>query len=291
MIGVVFALTRLRQYTFGRHVTIITDHTPLESFNNKILNMCPPRLQRMLLRIQEYDFNIQYRPGTKISIPDCLSRLIPLHKSDPAIFGMNIGVNEMVMTPESKLETILSYLNNDTDLPTLSDFVMNGWPNDRSLIPASIIPYWPYKKELGYYNGILLKCVRVIIPSSIVPDVLIFIHRGHLGIEKCRLSARRSVFWPNMNFDIAKLVYSGEQYQVHAGPQNKNFTYNMNESSYYPMYCIGTNLFEYNNKPYLIMVDYFLPYPWIRPLRNISSLSVIEAMQSVFSEFGLSRQN
>ena len=60
----------------------------------------------------------------------------------------------------------------------------------------------------------------------------------------------------------------------------------MNESSHYPMHCIGTDLFEYNSKPYLIVVDYFSLYPWIRPLRNISSLSVIEAMKSVFSEFG-----
>ena len=281
MLGVVFALTRLRQYTFGRHVTIITDHKPFESLkNNKNLNMCPLRLQCMLLRIQEYDFNIKYRPGTKIHIPDCLSRLIPLHKSDPAISGMNISVNEIVMTPESKLETIRSHVNNDNDLLTLRDFVMNGWPNDRSLIPASIIPYWPYKEELGYYNCILLKCDRVIIPSSLVPDVLKDIHRGHLGIDKCRLRARRSVFWPNMNIDIAKLVNSCVQCQVHAGPQNKNFTINMNESSHYPMHCIGTDLFEYNNKPYLIMVDYFSSYPWIRPLRNISSLSVIEAMKS-----------
>ena len=129
-------------------------------------------------------------------------------------------------------------------------------------------------------------CDRVIIPSSLVPDVLIDIHRSHSGIEKCRLRARRSVFWPNMNIDIAKLDNSCEQCQVHAGPQNKNFNYNMNESSHYPVYCIGTDLFEYNNKPYLIMVDYFSSYPWKRPLRNISSLSIIEAIKSVFSEFG-----
>ena len=92
MLGVVFALTRLRQYTFGRHVTIITDHTPLESLNNQNRNMCPPRLQHMLLCIHEYDFNNQYRPGTKLPIPDCLSRLIPLHKSDSVISGMNINV-------------------------------------------------------------------------------------------------------------------------------------------------------------------------------------------------------
>ena len=119
-------------------------------------------------------------------------------------------------------------MNNANALLTLRDFAMNWWPNDRSLIPASIILYWPYTEELGYYIGILLKCDIVIIPSSLVPDVLKYIHRGHLGIEKCRLRARRLVFWPNMNIDIVKLVNSCEQCQVHAGPQNKNFTYYMN---------------------------------------------------------------
>ena len=128
----------------------------------------------------------------------------------------------------TRIKTIRSHLNNDNDLLTLRDFVMNGWPNDRSLIPASIIPYWPYKEELGYYTGILFKCDMVIIPSSLVPDVLKDIHRGRLAIEKCRLRVRRSVSWPNMKIDIAKLVNSCEQCQVHAGPQNKNFTYNMN---------------------------------------------------------------
>ena len=47
--------------------------------------MCPLRLQHMLLRIQEYDFNI--------------SRLIPPHKTDPAFSGINISVNEIEMTP------------------------------------------------------------------------------------------------------------------------------------------------------------------------------------------------
>ena len=90
MLGVVFALTRLHQYTFGRHITVISYHKPLESISSKNLNMCPPRLQRMLLRIQGYDYDIQYRPANKIPIPDCLSRLIQ-NRSDSAISGMNVN--------------------------------------------------------------------------------------------------------------------------------------------------------------------------------------------------------
>ena len=89
-----------------------------------------------------------------------------------------------------------------------------------------------------------------------------------------------------MNVDIAKIVNQCEQCQVHGGPQTKTYTYNMNESSHYPMHCVGTDLFEYKQKPYLLMIDYFSSYPWVRPLKNISSTSVIEGMQSVFTEFG-----
>ena len=47
MLGVVLALTRLHQYTFGHHITVISDRKPLESISSKNLNMCPPRLQQM----------------------------------------------------------------------------------------------------------------------------------------------------------------------------------------------------------------------------------------------------
>ena len=59
----------------------------------------------------------------------------------------------------------------------------------------------------------------------------------------------------DMNIDIGNLVNSCEQCEVHAGPQNTNFTYNMSESSHYSMYC--PDHFEYKNKAYLIMVDSF----------------------------------
>ena len=52
------------------------------------------------------------------------------------------------------------------------------------------------------------------------------------------------------------------------------------------MHRIGNDLFDFNGKQLLIMVDYYSSYPWVRRLRNISSASCIDAMKSVFSEFG-----
>ena len=44
-------------------------------FNSKKTTAAPPRLQRMLLRLQQYDVTIKYVPGKDLTIPDALSRL------------------------------------------------------------------------------------------------------------------------------------------------------------------------------------------------------------------------
>ena len=54
----VFGAERFRTYVFGRHFTIKSDHKSLEQISMKNLADAPVRLQRMLLRLQDYDFTI-----------------------------------------------------------------------------------------------------------------------------------------------------------------------------------------------------------------------------------------
>ena len=125
MLGVVFTLTRFHQYTYGRAVTVVTDHKPLESLNKRNINDCPARLQRMLLRLQCYTYTIVYRPGSKIPVPDCLSRLIH-NRQDPEIPGMHIQVNDVTLTHPSKLDIIRNHTKKDEDLLLLRDMVLRG---------------------------------------------------------------------------------------------------------------------------------------------------------------------
>ncbi|GFO40418.1 retrovirus-related pol polyprotein from transposon gypsy [Plakobranchus ocellatus] len=55
LLAVVFALERFHTYVYGKHVTIFSDHKPLENIQYKNLAKAPPRLQRLLLRIQPYN--------------------------------------------------------------------------------------------------------------------------------------------------------------------------------------------------------------------------------------------
>ena len=51
------------------------DHKPLEMILRKPLHVAPPRLQRMLTKIQGYDLDILYQPGQSLVLADTLSRL------------------------------------------------------------------------------------------------------------------------------------------------------------------------------------------------------------------------
>ena len=65
LLSAVFALERFNQYTFGKQVMVESDHKPLETIVKKPLANAPPRLQRLLLRLQKYDLsyntNLEHR--------------------------------------------------------------------------------------------------------------------------------------------------------------------------------------------------------------------------------------
>ena len=47
-----------------------------------------------------------------------------------------------------------------------------------------------------------LKGDRVILPTSMRPEMLQIIHRSHLGIEKCKQRAKDILYWPGMATQI-----------------------------------------------------------------------------------------
>ena len=57
LLAIVFALKRLNHYTFGRTITVQSDHQPLQGIWKKSIVSASPRLQRLLLRLAHYDLN------------------------------------------------------------------------------------------------------------------------------------------------------------------------------------------------------------------------------------------
>ena len=73
---------RFNQYLARREKIIVeSDHKPLQGIFKKSVLAAPCRLQRMLLRLQRYNLDVQYKPGSQMYLADHLSRAFPAKKN------------------------------------------------------------------------------------------------------------------------------------------------------------------------------------------------------------------
>ena len=59
---------------YGRKFLIYNDHLPLQSIFNKNISKAPARIQRFMLRLQRYNFELHYIKGKDLIVADALSR-------------------------------------------------------------------------------------------------------------------------------------------------------------------------------------------------------------------------
>ena len=76
--AIVFGVKRFHQYLYGRKLSILSDHKPLQyllSEKKGIPTMVSARLQRWVLMLSAYQYTIGYKPGDQQANADALSRL------------------------------------------------------------------------------------------------------------------------------------------------------------------------------------------------------------------------
>ena len=74
MCSIVYTLEKFNQFTFGRHVTVYSDHKPIKTILRKPLACAPRPLQGMMMRLQKYDLEVGCQKRTEMHIADFLSR-------------------------------------------------------------------------------------------------------------------------------------------------------------------------------------------------------------------------
>ena len=82
----VMVIEQLHYYLFGRCFTVHTDHSSLVQIFAKQLKDVSPRLQCMLLRLSQFQFDVKYVNWKHVPLADCLSRLCSNNsKEDPSL--------------------------------------------------------------------------------------------------------------------------------------------------------------------------------------------------------------
>ena len=87
----------------------------------------------------------------------------------------------------------------DNELALLKHIIMQGWPKSIKQVLPVLQPFWAFREELTVEDGLILKGTRIVIPTKPWEAILKLIHEGHLSLNKCKLQAKETVYWPGLN--------------------------------------------------------------------------------------------
>ena len=145
LLAIVFALERLNHYTFGRTITVQSDHQPLQSIWKKSIVSASPRLQRLSLRLAHYDINIELLQGKENVIVDALSIACPLQSNNSKVKDSNIDVipvhhiTQSAPVSKARLQELRLATQSDLTLCSLTKTVHKGWPQSKERLSQATI--------------------------------------------------------------------------------------------------------------------------------------------------------
>ena len=123
LLGVVGALEKFHYFTFGWPVVILTDHKPLIAISKKALVNAPPRLQRLLLRMNNYNVALQWILGKEMIFSNHLSRNIGSKESnEPTCTGLEMKIQDIYLNAsEDRCISLAKETDKDQTLITLKN--------------------------------------------------------------------------------------------------------------------------------------------------------------------------
>lgn len=109
MSAIVFSLEKYHNFVY---VIVQSDHIHLIAIVKKPMHKISSRMQRMIIKLLKYDFDINYMPGNQKFLDDTLSRALPVNetKNDDAKI-LNILQNISKYLPISEFCSLIKKLN------------------------------------------------------------------------------------------------------------------------------------------------------------------------------------
>ena len=207
-LSIVFAVKKFHRYLAGRRFAIYTDHKPLLGIfgkESKVPKIVSPRVERWMITLGCYDYDLRFRPGKNHGNADALSRLIVPATAPNAVpepHGLFLMTGRT--SPHLNWQQVAENTAKDAEMQQLMQWVQKGWPTSDP--GAKWRPFYKRRMELSVSRGCLLWGIRVIIPPSLQAQALRHLHAAHLGIVKSKRLARVLMWWPGLTGHIENMV-------------------------------------------------------------------------------------
>ena len=196
--ALVNGVEHFHHYVFGKLFEVQTDHQPLVQLNIKPLAELSPKLQHLLLKVNQYKYTVKYVRQTGVMITDCLSCIVCQDTAEDDE-TLNLHVTALTMFQDGKLQDIHCQTLLDPQLVKLARVIQNGWVESWGELDADLHALWIHRFNMHITNGIIMNGSWIVIPKTLQQEYLQCLHMGHLGISKWRARVKMTVFWPNID--------------------------------------------------------------------------------------------
>lgn len=190
-LAVVESLKKFRVYLIGREFAVVTDYNALKASSSK--KHLLPRIARWWLQLQEFTFEVQYRPGNRMRHVDALSRNPALTEEPAEESVMRIEEAYWVLSAQltdEKIQRIREVLSKPPDTDEARDIYKNSTLRD------------------GRIYRITVKGLQWVVPRGMRQQVVRAAHDdlGHFGVEKTLRRVCEHYWFPRMRKYIEQYI-------------------------------------------------------------------------------------
>ena len=193
-LAITWAVMHFHIYLYGGSFVVTTDHKPLLAMFNKPSSKPPIRIERWLMRLQAYNFRVQYHPG-KLNPADYMSRHPRIAHSvgssaEEEIAEQHVSFIAAHAIPKTVThEDIVSATRADDVLQNCMRAIQeDSWNDLLASADASLQSEYKSLHEVRDQltvsddSSMLLRDHRIIIPRSLRQRIIDIAHEGHQGI-------------------------------------------------------------------------------------------------------------
>ena len=212
-LAMLWACRKLRKYLLGApKFRIATDHCPLADMFHKLCGELPPRVENFVIGVQEFEYEVVYRPGET-----CIADYISRHHVDREGSSRKFEIEALA---ESVVESWYCDALNEQRAVTVEDTRAEGTKcksyqklvkavqsgitdNDEQLKPF-MVP--EIKHDLSAVNGVVCRGSRAVVPIALQKRVVELSHRAHQGVSKAKNFLQTFCWFPGMDRAVENQV-------------------------------------------------------------------------------------
>lgn len=286
-LAVFWAIRRFDLYLRGKSFIVVTDHKPLLPMFNNPTSKPPARIEKWILNLQQYRFQIQYEPG----------------KNNPADFPSRHPEKEGGQRVEEDSDHYIAFITHHDVPRAMTITEVEAASEDDPILKAvryatetgkwyevindnsDLSKYHAVRNELTVSGSLVLKGRRVVIPKNLQHRVVDIAHESHQGLVKTKALLREKVWFPSIDKVVEMKVKSCLPC-ASVTPVTTREPLIMTPLPQGPFQEISIDFATFSDTTILVIVDDYSRYPFAEIVSSTSASATIPRLHALFALFG-----